>query len=302
MRDFRSDMANEVCDEYMREYSKERSGMPDGIEYEKKKCGAFEIESVKILDERGEKALEMPCGDYVTLKVGRLWLTDYKRFKRAADELAKLIASLVDTKGSVLVAGLGNRYVTPDAVGAIASSNIIATRHLRDNGFFDYENSGLGEVSTVVPGVLGQTGIEAAEQIKSAVETVKPDCVILIDALASKCMENLASTVQLTNTGIRPGSGVGNDRGELSQSVLGVPTVAVGVPTVIDAATLAGDLLCEAVGECDGLYGKLKNDYKDCYVTVKDADEAVSEMGRLIGYAVNRAFHKILSYEEMMYM
>lgn len=302
MLDFRSDMANEVCDEYVKEYSKKHSGMPDGIEYEKKKCGGFEIENVKILDERGEETLEMPCGEYITMRVGHLWLTDYVRFKSAADELSKIISSLANTKGSVLVVGLGNRYVTPDAVGTIASSNIIATRHLRDNGFFDYENSGLGEVSTVTPGVLGQTGIEAVEQIKGAVENVKPDTVILVDALASKCMDNLASTVQITNAGIRPGSGVGNDRGELSEKVLGVPTLAVGVPTVIDVATLARDLLTEAGGEHDELLGKIKKNYKNHYVTVKDADEAVSEAGRLIGYAVNKAFHKILSYEEMMYM
>lgn len=302
MLDFRSDMANEVCDEYVKEYSRQQAGMPDGIEYEKKKCGGFEVENVKILDEQGEKILEMPRGEYITMRVGHLWLTDYMRFKSAADELSKIISSLVNTKGSVLVVGLGNRYVTPDAVGAIASSNVIATRHLKDNGFFDYENSGLGEVSTVTPGVLGQTGIEAVEQIKGAVERVKPDTVILVDALASKCMDNLASTVQITNAGIRPGSGVGNDRGELSEKVLGVPTVAVGVPTVIDVATLARDLLIEAGGEHDELLGKIKKDYKNHYVTVKDADEAVSEVGRLIGYAVNKAFHKILSYEEMMYM
>lgn len=300
MRYFRSDLASELHEDYMKEYSKEHSGLPDGIEYEKKQCGGFECEYVKITDERGEKLLKKPVGNYCTLHIGRLWLTDFERFKRCADELSKIISRFIPDNSSVLAVGLGNRYITPDAVGPLACSNIIATHHLKESEPSVYDVSGLGDLVSVAPGVLGQTGIEAVEQIKGIAQRVKPDIIVVIDALAARDTQTLAACVQVTDTGISPGSGVGNNRGELSRTTFGVPTLAIGVPTVIDASSL----ICQALGDgCTGELGEnIKSKYKGMYVTIKDADDAVAEVGRLVGFAINRAVHKILSYEEMMYM
>ncbi len=303
MRDkFRTDLAREMRSEYMKEYSKEHEGEPDGIKYEIKKCGGFEVQTVEVMSEEGEKILGKPKGRYVTLDTGRLWTTDFFRFKKAADELSKVISSFVSYDGSVLVVGLGNRYITPDAIGPLAVHNIIATRHIMDHDGSVYDTSGLGDVCTLVPGVMSETGIEAAEQIKGIIARVRPNSVIVVDALAAKSIDTLASTVQITDTGISPGSGVGNDRGELSEKTLGVPTVAVGVPTVVDTATLVWNTLEEFAHDANEAYGKMKESVKTCYVSVKDADDAVNEMSRLIGFAINKSFHNILSYEEMMYM
>ncbi len=299
---FRTDLAREMRGEYMKEYSKEHSGEPDGVKYEVKQVSGFEVQTVEITDERGEKILEKPVGKYITLDTGRLWTTDFFRFKKAADELSRIISSFFDASSAVLVVGLGNRYITPDAIGPLTVHNVIATRHIMDHDGSVYDTSGLGNVCAMVPGVLSETGIEASEQIRGVVQRIKPTCVIVIDALAAKNTDTLACTVQITDTGISPGSGVGNDRGELSQKTLGVPTLAIGVPTVVDTSTLVWNTLEEYAPDARSAYDALKESLQTCYVTVKDADEAVNEMARLIGFSINRSFHNILSYEEMMYM
>ncbi len=299
---FRTDLAREVHGEYMKEYSKEHEGEPDGIKFEIKNCGGFERQELEITDERGVGILGKPVGRYVTLDTGRLWTTDFFRFKKAADELSKIITSFTDTNGSVLVVGLGNRYITPDAIGPLSAHNVIATRHIMEHDGSAYDTSGLGYVSALVPGVLSETGVEAVEQIRGTVQRVKPQTVIVIDALAAKSIDTLSSTVQITDTGISPGSGVGNDRGEISKKTIGVNTVAIGVPTVVDTATLVWNTLEEYAPNASEAYSELKDSLKSCYVSVKDADDAVNEMSRLIGFAINKSFHSILSYEEMMYM
>ncbi len=299
---FRTDLAREMRGEYMKEYSKEHKGEPDGIKYEIKNSGGFEIQTVEITDQRGVDILGKPIGRYVTLDTGRLWTTDFFKFKKAADRLSDIIGSFADTDRSVLVVGLGNRYITPDAVGPLTVHSVIATRHIMGHDGSVYDTEGLGDVCAMIPGVLSETGIEASEQIRGVVQRVHPDSVIVVDALAAKDVDTLASTVQITDTGISPGSGVGNDRGEISSKTLGVPTVALGVPTVVDTATLIWNTLEQYSKNADAPFGHVKDSLKSCYVSVKDADEAVNEMARLIGFAINKAFHNVLSYEEMMYM
>lgn len=305
MKNIRTDMASEIREEYMKTYSKQHKGEPDGIEYEEKEVSEIKITKISVFNENGAKILGKPIGNYYSMHTGKLWLSDFDKFKCAANELVKIISSLCNTRSSVLVAGLGNRYITADAIGPLAANNVVVSRHIKEYESEIYESAGLGDVSSIVPGVLAQTGIEASEQIKGAIKMVKPSTVILIDALACRDLSSLASTVQITDTGICPGSGVGNDRGELSEKTFGIKTVCIGIPTVIDTRTLLRDALenCGNMSD-DEINSVISCAYKDTgsYVCPKDCDVAVEEMARLAGYAVNKAFHRSLSYEEMMYM
>lgn len=305
MKNIRTDMASEIREEYMKTYSKQHEGEPDGIKYEaSERCG-IKTTKISVFSEKGAEILGKPMGNYYSMHTGKLWLSDFDKFKCAANELVKIISSLCDTSAPVLVAGLGNRYITADAIGPLAANNVVVSRHIKEYEREIYESAGLGDVSSVIPGVIAQTGMEAAEQIKGAVKMIKPSTVILIDALACRELSSLATTVQVTDTGISPGSGVGNDRGELSEKTFGVKTVCIGIPTVIDTRTLVRDALENCGGmsddEIDSVIGCV---YKNTgsYVCPKDCDAAVEEMARLAGYAVNKAFHRSLSYEEMMYM
>ncbi len=284
---FRSDMAKEIRERVMKEYSKSRAGEPDGIKYTEKMHGKVCI--VEVLNENGEKLLGKPAGKYVTVNVGRLWETDADNFKRFADIISDTVLSMVKPDGCVLAVGLGNEDVTADALGPLAVKHITATHHITNTSL--YKDSCLGDCAVLSPGVLAQTGIETASQIKAAAERIKPRLMIVIDSLAAAGIETLSTSVQITDTGISPGSGVGNDRGELSKRTLGIPVIAIGVPTVIDAAALVQN-------GSDGEYARLKG----CYVCPKDSDRSVKELSRLIGYSVNRVCHPFLSYDDMAYI
>ena len=282
---FRSDMAKEVHDRVMKEYSKDHEGCPDGIRYTEH----GRVCTVEIFNENGAKLLGKPVGRYVTVNVGKIWETDADNFKKCADTLSGVIRSMARTDGCVLAVGLGNRYVTADALGPLAVKHVTATHHIKNTDVF--EKSGLGDCAALAPGVLSQTGINAAEQIKAAADKIRPAVIIIIDSLAAAGIETLSASVQITDTGISPGSGVGNDRGEMSELTLGAPVIAVGVPTVIDAAALVKN-------GSDEEYKKLKG----CYVCPKDSDRSVGELARLIGYSVNRVCHPFLTYEDMAYI
>ena len=282
---FRSDMATEARDKVMQEYSKDRKGEPDGIKYTQHGRVSF----VEVTNENGSRLLGKPVGRYAAVNVGKLWESDAENFRECADIISGVIKSMANSDGCVLAAGLGNRNVTADALGPLAVDHVIATHHIKNMNI--YNNSGLGDCAALFPGVLSQTGIEAADQIKAAVKEAGADLVIVIDSLAAAGIETLSTSVQITDAGICPGSGVGNDRGEISKSTLDVPVIAVGVPTVIDAASLI-----QNGGEEE--YKKLKG----CYVCPKDSDRSVKELSRLIGYAVNRVCHPSLSYEDMAYI
>ncbi len=305
MRNIRTDMASEIREECMKTYSKNHAGEPDGIKYEEREAHGIKTTKISVFNEEGARLLGKPMGNYYSMHTGKLWLADFEKFKHAANELVKMISSLCDTRAPVLVAGLGNRYITADAIGPLAANNVVVSRHIKEYEKNIYESAGLGDVSAVTPGVLAQTGIDAIEQIRCAVNAVKPSTVILIDALACRNLSSLTTTVQITDTGICPGSGVGNDRGELSERTLGVKTVCIGIPTVIDTRTLLRDALEECAhmpsDEIDSVINCAYNG-EGSYICPKDCDVAVDEMARLAGYAVSKAFHRSLSYEEMMYM
>ena len=203
------------------------------------------VTSVRIDTEGAARQLGKPRGRYVTLDLSPLQKNADDVLERASRAVgAELRALLGENVKSVLVAGLGNANMTPDAIGPRSAEHVLVTRHLRQNGAF----SAFCSVSVLTPGVLGRTGIEAMETLRGTVRAVQPDAVIAIDALASRSLIRLCSTVQLSDTGIVPGSGVGNHRCPLSRDTLGVPVYAIGVPTVVDAATLTLDVLEDRYG------------------------------------------------------
>ncbi len=251
------------------------SGEINGVEKEEIKNGDIKTTKIKITSKEGERELNRKIGSYITVEFPSLFkIADYEELKETIKkELENLCPQNLKT---VLVAGLGNTDITPDAVGPFTANKILATRHIVGSFAENMGLKGLKSVSTVSPGVLGQTGIEVTELILGAVETVKPDLVIVIDALASSSPERLFRTVQLCDTGISPGSGVKNSRKEVSRETIGVPVVAVGVPTVVDADVLA---YC--------LTGKESNSQNDMFVTPKEVDMLTEKISEILSAVLN---------------
>ncbi len=236
MYNFRTDLASERRDLYQKANKIETQ--IDGIESEQEDVDEnIKIERVKITNESGEKAIGKPIGTYVTIDIKKLKIAQEDEIQKASEtltnELRKLIDVHIDKQGEILVVGLGNIYVTPDSLGPKVINEIDVTRHLI-NYLPQYVEEGTRMVSAIAPGVLGTTGIETVEILKGVVDNIKPKLIIVIDALASRSIERISSTVQLSDTGIVPGAGVGNTRSEISQKTLGIPVIAIGIPTVVD--------------------------------------------------------------------
>lgn len=245
MYNFRTDLAVERRDLYKRANHIEKE--IDGIETEEEKNGENIITTrVKVSNEKGVQAIGKPIGNYITIDIKNLRVSNNKEIQKASEvvtkELKTLIEKHIQSREPILVVGLGNIYVTPDSLGPKVINEIDVTRHL-----LEYMPEVLDEntrpVSAVSPGVLGTTGIETQEILKGIIENTKPKLVIIIDALASRNIERISSSIQLADTGIVPGAGVGNARKELTQNTLGIPVIAMGIPTVVDAATIAADSL-----------------------------------------------------------
>lgn len=236
MYNFRTDMAVERRDLYRKANNIENE--VDGIETEEEKEGEDIITTrVKVLNEQGEKAIGKPIGNYITIDIKNLRYASDDEIQRASERLTKelkvLLEKHIDNKSPILVVGLGNIYVTPDSLGPKVINEIDITRH-----FLKYVPDAIDkdarEVSGISPGVLGTTGIETQEILKGIIDNIKPQLVIIIDALASRSIERISSSIQLADTGIVPGAGVGNTRKELTKESLGVPVIAIGIPTVVD--------------------------------------------------------------------
>lgn len=254
-------------------------------------CGVTEVE---IDGAEAEEALGKMRGKYVTVDLSACRGWGPEESKRAACAVGAELRELLDAHGvrSALVVGLGNDAMTPDAIGPQVCRHVLATRHLLREPAF----AGLCPVAALAPGVLGRTGLEAFELIRGAVRVMRPDAVIAADALASRSLRRLCSTVQLSDTGIVPGSGVGNRRSTLSERTLGVPVFAVGVPTVVDALTLALDVLEESGGTPpeEGLRRRCA----DVLVTPRDIDAEVRELSRAVGYGINLALQPV-GYDDL---
>lgn len=247
---------------------------------------------VEVLDERGEKALGKGRGTYVTVELFGLARREKAVFARSVRAVAEQLRGLLgELKGDdcVLVAGLGNRAITPDCIGPEVCRHTLATRHLLEQ--LPEQFAGFRPVAVLAPGVLGTTGMESGETVKAVCAALRPARVVVVDALACRGVERLCSTVQLTDAGIAPGSGVGNRRAALDRESLGIPVAAIGVPTVIDGATLVADLTGQAVPE--GAPGR------ELLVTPRDIDSRAADIAKVIGYAIDLALHPGVELEEL---
>ena len=260
----------------------------NGVLFDEEKIEDITVSRLEIQNETGAENLKKPIGKYITLSLPRFTKSGGLDI-RAVNLLAREIRRLLPSKtGSVLVAGLGNTAITPDSLGPEVAERIIATRHISKEMRTQLGLGKLMPVSVLTPGVLGQTGIETGEILLGTVERIKPSAVIVIDALAARSLERLGSTVQLSDSGICPGSGVGNARMEISRSTLGVPVISVGVPTVVDINTLLYDVGAEKSREVDMI------------VTPKEVDMMIDRAAELIAVGINSSLQSGLSIEDIM--
>lgn len=307
---FRTDLAVERRDIYNKANSLEND--VDGIECEKEDINdKISVTRVKITNENGENAINKPKGEYITLDIKKIKYMEDETINECASilskEIAKLVDMHVDKQGPVLVVGLGNAYVTPDALGPKVANGIEVTRHIIKY-CPQFVKEGTRSISAVSPGVLGVTGIETLEIVKGIVENVKPKLVIAIDSLCSKNIDRIGSTIQISDTGIVPGAGVGNTRAELSQNTLGIPVVAIGIPTVVEAATLVSDGIdifinrLQEKAESNEHLNKLQQEDKysevkealnvgeyNMIVTPKEIDELIDKMKEVVARGINFA-------------
>jgi len=289
----RTDLALEARELWQE--SAEETTKLEGVRAVKSRREGYPVTRVRILNEQGSEALGKPVGDYLTIDYTAFWQRRPEFFERAVRALGAELKAMLPAEGSALVVGLGNRSMTPDSVGPETLRSLLITRHLLSA--MPRQFAGFRPVSAFASGVLGTTGVESAEAVRGLVREVKPDFVIAVDALASRRLGRVCATVQVSDTGVIPGSGVGNHRAALNRRTLGVPVYAVGVPTVVDAATLAADLLEESgITEFDEK--KLRGRHRSLMVTPRDVDAQVRELSRVVGYGINWALQD-LEIEEM---
>lgn len=283
----RTDMADE-----RKAYIKEKT---EGIECELTQENGVKISRIRVADERGEKAIGKPIGIYITLDV-KPFGENGELLDGEAQVFSEELKGLLPDEGTVLVAGLGNEQITPDALGPKTASLLLATRHISGEAAKSLGIHPLRSTAAIIPGVLGRTGIETAEIIDAVVKKINPSAVIAVDALASCRTERLGTTVQISDTGICPGSGVGNARAKLDKTTLGVPVIAVGVPTVVDAATLARDVL-ESGHEPDS---QKQQNNGNMMVTPREIDLVIERAARYIALGINCALQKNMKPQEIL--
>ncbi len=265
-----------------------------GVQARESRREGFPVDTVRVLDKQGAQALGKPIGTYATVTLDGLKRREEDAFGRAAraiaGELRPLLGELPED-APVLVAGLGNRAITPDAIGPLVHEYTMVTRHLVEQ--VPEHFGAFRPVASLSAGVLGTTGVESGSLIRAVCDEIKPACVIAVDALASRSLHRVCRTVQLADTGIVPGSGVGNHRKALNRETLGIPVIAVGVPTVVDGATLAMDLLGQEE------LPELAQGVENLMVTPRDIDAQVADLSKVIGFGINLALHDGLSVEDV---
>lgn len=296
-------------------YKQEEKSQEEGISIEKEENDSYTVTRIKVLNKEGSLNIKKPVGTYITLDVPKLNKTDEDLKDEISQALAKEIKGIAKTKEDtkILIVGLGNWNITPDALGPKVVERVLVTRQFFVNYNKEIDET-VANVAALSPGVMGITGIETGEIIKGVVEKVRPNLVIAIDALASRKMDRVSTTIQLSDTGINPGAGVGNNRMELNERTLGVPVIAIGIPTVVDAATIVNDtldLIIESlkkeaeVGsdfydllsqisseEKYSLIQEVLNPYmKNVIVTPTDIDAVVDDLSIIVANGLNMALH-----------
>ena len=309
MYNFRTDLALERRDIYKKINKLQEI---DGVESTEEDVNEnVKVSRVKITNQNGEQALGKPIGNYVIIDVKKLKLAGEEEIQKTSEtvtnELRKIIDLHTDKQGDILVVGLGNIYVTPDSLGPKVINEIDVTRHIIKY-LPQYIDEGTRPVSAISPGVLGTTGIETVEILKGIVDNIQPKLLIVIDALASRSIERISSTIQISDTGIVPGAGVGNTRQEISQNTLGIPVVALGIPTVVELATLVSDGIdifidrLQEKAESNEYLNKLQQNDKyeevkealnvgeyNMIVTPKEIDDLIENMKDIVARGINFA-------------
>lgn len=255
-----------------------------GVRARDEEIEGLSLHRVEILSEEGAKALGKPRGTYLTLDISPFWHHEEDSFSRVTRAIGSLLEPMLPQRGCVLAALIGNADMTPDALGPETQRHLLVTRHL---GKILPQ---LRSVAAISAGVLGTTGIEVAEWVKGAAYRVRPEAVILVDALAARSVDRLCTTIQIADSGLVPGSGVGNHRMALNRDTLGVPVVSVGVPTVVDAATLARDLAGQELSS---------KEHRGLFVTPDSIDMKIRHLAKLIGYGMDLAMQPELSMEDL---
>ena len=309
MYNFRTDLALERRDIYQKA---NKLNQIDGVESTEEEINDnIKVSRVKITNSKGEEALGKPIGTYVTIDVKKLKMAGEEEIQKTSevltDELKKRVEMHVNNQEDILIVGLGNIYVTPDALGPKVINEIDVTRHIIKY-LPQYVDEGTRPVSAISPGVLGTTGIETVEILKGIVENIHPKLLIVIDALASRSIERISSTIQISDTGIVPGAGVGNTREEISEKSLGIPVVAIGIPTVVELATLVSDGIdifidrLQEKAESNEYLNKLQQNDKyeevkealnvgdyNMIVTPKEIDDLIENMKDIVARGINFA-------------
>jgi spore protease len=282
---YRTDLAAENCDLYRESNGSEASG----VIVKEIKEGEINITRVEVTNQTGSEALGKPVGMYVTIDIPQEIPDRSQNIESCAEVVKREIREILEINDGdlVMVVGLGNWNITPDSLGPRVSADIEVTRHMFEL-MPEYLQDGIRPVCALTPGVLGTTGIETAEIILGAIQHVRPKVVIAIDALAARKLNRVIKTIQISNTGISPGAGIGNNRNMLSEETLGVPVIALGVPTVVSATTLAQDIM-----RANGIKAKIPPEINEkLIVTPKEIDEAVCDVAEIISKGINRALHR----------
>ncbi|MCI9149478.1 MAG: GPR endopeptidase [Lachnospiraceae bacterium] len=308
----RTDLALETSEKF-KEDNVEIKGVR--LTEEESENGEIKITRVVIETENGAKAMGKPKGTYVTLEAPGMSEQDEDYHREISEQLARVLDELLPQKEgplSILVVGLGNREVTPDALGPRVVDNMMITRHIiKEFGKYVFGQAGTNQISSIVPGVMAQTGMESLEIVKGIIDETSPDCIIAVDALAARSTRRLGRTIQITDTGINPGSGVGNHRHGLNRESAGIPVIAIGIPTVVDAATIVSDTmesLIEAMNQSSqlkslgGTLGTLDDAEQHelvrellspalntMFVTPKDIDESIKRLSFTVSEGLNIA-------------
>lgn len=286
----RSDLALELAAPLLESHE-----LPDGLSVHTRTSGAVEITCVTVGTPDAAQRIGKPRGRYITIETPPLWnslLDPQDEIEAAAD----CIRSLLPERGSVLVVGLGNNQITPDALGPLVIERILATRHLSAELARQIGLESLRKTAAIAPGVMGQTGIESGEIVSALVNFIRPAAVIVIDALAAQEYSRLGRTIQIADSGIAPGSGVQNSRKELSERTLGIPVISLGVPTVIDGSSLAGSILQQPAKNLPSCPASC------AIVTPREVDRMVGHAAKFISLAVNKSLYPQLSLEEISFL
>ena len=264
-----------------------------GVSYREETLGMIQKSVLTVASEEGEREIQKPQGTYITLSFKPLWQQGEEELSQLSHALREVLLEITPKKrdSSLLIAGLGNRSMTVDAIGPSVTARIVATAHLKELEPDIFHSLDCKSISSITPGVLAETGIESAALIRGAVEAAKPDFVIAIDALAAREVSRLASTIQVSNTGILPGAGVGNPRAAVDEEALGIPVIVIGVPTVVDTSTLLYDALERSgMKNIPPALSEVLENGRGYFVSPRECDIVTENVGRVIAEAIDGAF------------